>query len=190
MPDRGVLRGLCGLLVALAFVWSASAAADQNDPRLDGLFAQLAGNLTATEARRIENQIWRIWYGYDGDNEEVDRLMAMGRFANRSGFIDLAHSFYSQVIEADPEFAEGWNRRATVNYLRGALEESLADIERTLALEPRHFGALAGQGLVYLALNEPERALAAFEAALEVNPHLSGARANAETLRDLVGEDV
>ena len=183
-------RGVWAFLVALALGWSATAAADQNDPRLDDLFAQLAGNLTASQARQVESQIWRIWYGYDGDHEEVDRLMAMGRFANRSGYIDLAHTFYSQVIEADPEFAEGWNRRATVNYLRGALDESLADIEQTLALEPRHFGALAGRGLVYLALNEPERALAAFEAALAVNPHLSGARANAETLRDLVGEDI
>jgi len=176
--------------MALALVWSATATADQNDPRLDDLFALLAGNLTAAEARQVESQIWQIWYGYDGDNEEVDRLMAMGQFANRSGFIDLAYTFYSRVVEADPEFAEGWNRRATVNYLRGAHRESLADIERTLALEPRHFGALAGQGLVYLALNEPERALAAFEAALAVNPHLSGARANAETLRDRVGEDI
>lgn len=190
VPDRSVRLGLSGFLVALALVWSAAATADQNDPRLDDLFALLAGNLTAAEARQVESQIWQIWYGYDGDNEEVDRLMAMGQFANRSGFIDLAYTFYSRVVEADPEFAEGWNRRATVNYLRGALEESLADIEQTLALEPRHFGALAGQGLVYLALNEPERALAAFEAALEVNPHLSGARANAETLRDLVGEAI
>ncbi len=190
VPDRSVRLGLSGFLVALALVWSATATADQNDPRLDDLFALLAGNLTAAEARQVESQIWQIWYGYDGDNEEVDRLMAMGQFANRSGFIDLAYTFYSRVVEADPEFAEGWNRRATVNYLRGALEESLADIEQTLALEPRHFGALAGRGLVYLALNEPELALAAFEAALEVNPHLSGARANAETLRDLVGEAI
>ena len=177
--------------MVLGLVWSSAAGADQTDPRLDGLFAQLAGNLSPAEARLIENQIWQIWYGYEGDNEEIDRWMAMGQVANRSGYLDLAHTFYTQIVEADPNFAEGWNRRATVNYLLGAHEESLADIDRTLALEPRHFGALAGQGLVYLALNEPERALAAFEAALAVNPHLPGARANAEALREsVVGEPI
>jgi len=178
-------------IAAGVMAFSGAGFADQNNPQLDVLFAQLDGNLDASEARAIENQIWRIWHGYDGENDEVDNWMAMGQFANQSGQFDLAHTFYTQVVEADPDFAEGWNRRATINYLRGAHRESLADIDRTLELEPRHFGALAGQGLVFLALTEPERALAAFEAALEVNPHLPGARANAETLREsVVGEPI
>ncbi|MEM7442516.1 MAG: hypothetical protein AAF414_04185 [Pseudomonadota bacterium] len=187
------LRGLGfrWLLGAVLLLVPAVATADQNDPELDVLFAQLSGNLDPAEARAIEGQIWRIWYGYAGDHEDVDRWMAMGQYANQNGLFDLAYTFYSHVVHADPDFAEGWNRRATVNYLRGALEESLTDIDRTLELEPRHFGALAGQGLVYLALEEPELALAAFEAALEVNPHLPGARANAETLREtVVGEPI
>lgn len=168
-----------------------AAVADQNDPQLDVLFTQLSGNLDTAQVRAIENRIWQIWHRYNGDNEDIDSWMAMGQFANRSGAFDLAHAFYTRIVEAEPDFAEGWNRRATINYLRGAHQESLADIDRTLELEPRHFGALSGQGLVYLALDEPELALAAFEAALAVNPHMPGARANAETLRaTVIGEPI
>ncbi|MFQ5902310.1 MAG: tetratricopeptide repeat protein [Candidatus Binatia bacterium] len=90
---------------------------------------------------------------------------------------------FNKVVEADPDFAEGWNKRATVYYLMGEFVASVRDIERTLTLEPRHFGALSGLGLIYLALGEDRLALEAFEAALKVNPHLPGAQAHAEEVR-------
>ena len=91
------------------------------------------------------------------------------------------------IVAIAPGFAEGWNKRATVHYLLGNYDKSLTDIAETLALEPRHFGALSGRGLVYMALEEEELALDSFEAALEVYPLAHGARHNADALRDRLG---
>ncbi len=95
----------------------------------------------------------------------------------------------TRVDRLAPSSPEGWNRRATSRYLAGDFAGSVADIQRTLELEPRHFGALSGLGLIYSQLEDPERAVAAFEAALEINPHLPGARANIQHLRELLVGD-
>ncbi len=93
---------------------------------------------------------------------------------------------YHQVVAIAPDFAEGWNKRATVHYLMGNLNQSLKDIARTLELEPRHFGALSGRGLVYAKLDDLERALDSFEAAVAVNPQMIGPRINAEAIRQVL----
>ncbi len=176
------------LAVLVAFV-GLSAVADQTDTRLDALFEQLRSASGPAEAQPIELQIWNIWI--ESDDAAVTQLMragvaAMGRGDNRS-----ALKYFDQVVTIAPVFAEGWNKRATVDYLLGNQEASLADIEKTLALEPRHFGALSGRGLVYAALEEWELALESFEAALEVNPQMIGARRNAEAIRrDLKQRDI
>src|SRR3546814_20777188 len=90
------------------------------------------------------------------------------------------------MVVIAPGFAEGWNKRATVHYLLGNYGESLADIAETLALEPRHFGALSGRGLVYLRLEDAQRALDAFEQALAIPPNLPAAALNAEELRKML----
>jgi tetratricopeptide (TPR) repeat protein len=90
---------------------------------------------------------------------------------------------FDQIVKIAPGFAEGWNKRATVHYLLGDFAGSLHDIERTLKLEPRHFGALSGRGLVLLELDQQAGALEAFESALEVHPKLPGASHNAKALR-------
>jgi tetratricopeptide (TPR) repeat protein len=90
---------------------------------------------------------------------------------------------FSEVIKLEPDLAEAWNKRATVYYLMGEYEASVRDIERTLALESRHFGALSGLGFIYLSHGEDRAAIEAFEAALEINPYLPGARTRVEELR-------
>ncbi|MCH8926606.1 MAG: tetratricopeptide repeat protein, partial [Proteobacteria bacterium] len=90
---------------------------------------------------------------------------------------------FDQIVKIAPGFAEGWNKRATVHYLLGDFAASLHDIGKTLTLEPRHFGALSGRGLVLLELENAELALQSFEAAIEIHPKLSGANLNAEALR-------
>jgi len=93
---------------------------------------------------------------------------------------------FDEIIRLAPGFAEGWNKRATIHYLLGNYDASAADIESTLALEPRHFGALSGLGLVRIAQGDEAKALEAFEAALAVHPHLPGADSHIKELRQRV----
>lgn len=170
----------------LALLVSGPAVADQKDARLPDLFKNLLGAPGLETAKVIEVQIWHIWFQYD--DSAIVLLMEQGEKAMGRRDYDSALRSFNQVIQIAPDFAEGWNRRATLYYLMGRHDESLADIEKTLALEPRHFGALAGRGLVYSALEELDLALRAFEAALAVNPHMVGARINAEAIRKNLGD--
>ena len=90
---------------------------------------------------------------------------------------------FDEVVRKAPNFAEGWNARATLHYLMDNYDDSIRDIQHTLSLEPRHFGAISGLGLIYLELGEEAAALRAFEKALEINPHLTDAKARARELR-------
>ena len=160
------------------------AAADQNDSRLDGLFEQLREAPDPVTAQGIEAQIWGLWTTHE--DEAINGLMERGLFAmGRRDYLEALEVFEVMVVQA-PSFAEGWNKRATVHWRLGNHQDSLADIARTLALEPRHFGALSGRGLVYTELEEWDMALDSFEAALAVNPTMRGARANAEAIRHLL----
>ncbi len=155
--------------------------ADQNDPRLDALFAQLEETDDPDRGRVLTDEIWQIWVASE-DNAAND-LMGSGIAFMAQGQMLAALMRFDKLVEIAPGFAEAWNKRATVNYLLERYQESIDDIERTLVLEPRHFGALAGLGLIYADTGKEEIALRAFERALEINPHLPGARENIETLR-------
>ena len=96
--------------------------------------------------------------------------------------LEVAEQAFSRVVIYDAEFAEGWNKRATVEFLMDDYKASVADIEKTLALEPHHWGALSGLGQVYLALDNDEAALRAFKKALEINPHLTSVKAKVQEL--------
>src|SRR5690606_683806 len=113
-------------------------------------------------------------------------LMRDGIAAMTRGDYTHALAKFDQMVIIAPGFAEGWNKRATVHYLLGNDARSLADIAKALALEPRHFGALAGRGLVYVRLKDERRALEAFEEALAIHPNLASAAANAEQLRKIL----
>lgn len=166
---------LLGALVAIG-----PARADQTDPRLDDLFSRLS-SAGVGEVLTIERSIWHIWA--ESDDEAISTLMGQGMTAMARGDLSGALGKFDQIVTIAPDYAEGWNKRATVFFLIGNYPESLYDIKRTLALEPRHFGALSGRGLVYVELGEEELALQSFEAALAINPRLTGAEKNAEILR-------
>lgn len=168
-------------LLLAALLLAPAAAADQTDPRLDPLFARLRAVEDPVVAAELTRRIWRIWRA--SGNALVDTVMDQGSRALANDRLLRAERYFDQVVAMAPDYAEGWNQRATVRYLRGRFAASAADIRRVLLLEPRHFGALAGLGLVYMELGRDAAAAEAFRAALAVNPHLDGARRNLERLQ-------
>jgi tetratricopeptide (TPR) repeat protein len=177
------------VLFAAVTLAPATAVAGQDDPRLNRLFETLKTTDSDEEAHRTEVEIWRIWVAHK--NPEIEKLMRQGMAAFNEDDQAGALEAFNGVVQADKSFAEGWNKRATVEYAMGDFEASIADIERTLVLEPRHFGALSGLGQIYLALEKKALALKAFEAALEIDPHLTGIREKVEELKkDLQGSPI
>jgi tetratricopeptide (TPR) repeat protein len=174
----GVLVGLTGL--------PGSGYCDQTDSRLGPLFEQLKAAAQPTMALSIERRIWEIWLV--PSDPAIQSLMDEGIGAMSRGDYRVALQAFDQMVLHAPRFAEGWNKRATVHYILGNLDESLADIEATLDLEPHHFGALSGRGLVYVKLGDYERALSAFEDALKVSPQSAGPLANVKALREILGQ--
>jgi tetratricopeptide (TPR) repeat protein len=170
---------LAGFAAFAAF--ALPAAADQDDPRLDDLFARLHTVEAAINARGITNAIWLIWMEHE--DPRVEERMVSGVQAMQREDYWLALAIYDDLIDRVPDYAEAWNKRATVHYLLGNYELSLEDIERTLDLEPRHFGALEGRGLIYGELGQVEDEVRAYERALELNPHLPAANRKLEEIR-------
>ncbi|MEX2642721.1 MAG: tetratricopeptide repeat protein [Acetobacterales bacterium] len=153
----------------------------KGEEALDQLFGRLKSTKDDAEADVIEQAIWHYWINKGTDT--VDILMAKGMRAMQAGDHDTAIEAFDAVLVLDPELAEGYNKRATVYYMMGRYADSVTDIEKTLELEPRHFGALSGLGLIYSELDEREAALRAFDAALGINPHLDGIAEKAAELR-------
>lgn len=176
------LLALCLIFGLIGF--SAPALPDQTDPRLINLFARLKAASGPIEAAPAEQQIWAIWL--QSPDKTVTTLMEEGIDGMNGGDYKAALQAFDKIVEIAPKFAEGWNKRATVHYLMENFRESLADIVKTLELEPRHFGALSGRGLVYAKLDKLERAFSAFEAAVAVHPHMTGARINLEVIRQIL----
>ncbi len=180
---RQLIAGL--VLLIFAFV-AAPTGADQKDARLDKLFAQLKAATSADEAQPIEAQIWQIWM--ESGDQNVDALMAIGTSALNDQDYGQAYRAFGRVVQLAPDFAEGWNKRATALYLLGRYQDSMKDIDKTLALEPRHFGALSGLGLCNAQLDKEKEALDAFEKALAINPNMPGIKQDAEDLKKSLAE--
>ncbi len=169
-------------------VWLGSARADQDDPRLLPLFDVLAEAPDLHQAQKVESVIWALWLNHD--DARVMQLMSIAATAMGEGLMEAALEQVDQVVDRAPDFAEGWNRRATIYYMLSRYEDSLADIERVLALEPRHFGALSGRGLCMMALGRLEEAEVAFIEALAIHPQMPGARRNLEYIEDQLGDPI
>lgn len=156
--------------------------------RLDALFAELQVAATVAEGKAVERRIWLEWTR-SGD-PEIDRLMNAALLAMDIRAFSAAIAVLDKIVTQKPDFAEGWNKRATVYYYANEYGRSLADIERTLALEPRHFGALAGLGMIMQDTGDIPRAIKAFEQAVAVNPTLTNLRQAIEQLNARIGKDI
>jgi tetratricopeptide (TPR) repeat protein len=148
---------------------SAKVPADKTRG-LDFLFGALKAAPDETSAKHVEAKIWAIWLHTSSDT--VTLLMTRAKAAMEAQNSDVALKLLDAVVRLRPDYIEGWNRRATLYYLRNDYAHSLSDIEQVLAREPRHFGALAGLGMIMQDLGDDKRALEAFRKALAVNPHL------------------
>jgi tetratricopeptide (TPR) repeat protein len=131
-----------------------------------------------------DQALWEIWSR--SGNQDIARLFETGTHALTQGRWDDAVAVFTKIIERDPGFAEGWNKRATAYYLMGEYRKSLADCDEVVKRNPYHYGALSGYGMIYIQLDQPARALEYFERALAVNPNMDGVRNTVDTLRDLL----
>lgn len=183
------LHQMSFLLVSLALVVCLSGAhADQTDDRLRSLFDDLKMSTDAAQASSIESRIWQLWL--EAPDENASLLMSQLTQAMSSGQLNLALQLSNQLVDSAPEFAEAWNKRATIHYLMGEDDLSVADIRETLSLEPRHFGAISGLGLIFLRQNNMESALDAFEQVLVISPASSSAKRSAERVRQELDQEI
>jgi len=175
-----LLRHLMATALAASCVLGGVARADQDDPALDPLFAQLRVAKSPEEARYIEHAIADLWAKSDSD--AIDYLMHSGLAALGSHDYRSALSMFSSVTQIAPGFAEGWSKRATAHYLLGDARSAVISLEHVLALEPRHFDALFGLAGIFEDWGDKKRALAALSAAHAIDPHLEG---TADRIREL-----
>jgi len=156
---------------------------------LDFLFGALKVAPNAESAKAVEARIWAIWSQTPSDTATL--LMGRVKTAMDRKEPDVAIKLLAAVIKIRPDYVEAWNRRATLYYLKNDYTHSLADIREVLIREPRHFGALAGLGMIMQELGDDKRALDAYRRALSLNPHLERIPDIVKTLTEKVeGRDI
>jgi tetratricopeptide (TPR) repeat protein len=173
-----------------------TAAATEKPPadakaenRLDTLFGELKRERNEKAAERIASRIGEEW-NHSG-SASIDLMMTWSQTAMDSKKFDVALDFLDQVVTMEPAYAEGWNRRATVHFMMQNYAKSMADINHTLQLEPRHFGALSGMGQIMKNTGRNELALQAWQRVLDIYPMMRSAQNEVATLsEELAGEGI
>jgi tetratricopeptide (TPR) repeat protein len=156
---------------------------------LDFLFGALKAAPDEVSAKHVEARIWALWLQTPSDTAAL--LMMRAKAAMDAQQMDTALKLLDAVVKLRPDYVEAWNRRATLYYLKNDYAHSLQDIEQVLVREPRHFGALAGLGMIMQDIGDDKRALDAFRKALAVNPHLEKVPELVRTLTEKVeGRDI
>lgn len=168
---------------------AAVPAATSQKARLDKLFADLKRERNDKAAERIAASIWREWS--DSGSASINLMMLWSQKAIEAQKFDVALDFLDQVTTLDPTYAEGWNRRATVHFMMKSYGKSLADIEQTLRLEPRYFGALSGMAQIMADTGHKQAALEAWQRVLAIYPMMRSAQGEVATLsEELAGEAI
>ena len=158
--------------IFIFFAYTCLSYADDNQQKkIDNLFDQLKKASSYEDSKEIESKIWKLWTTHPSENS-LTALLADGSFYMSQNKLEAAYETFTQTIELDSNWAEAWNKRATVLYLMGKYELSQADINKVLELEKRHFGALSGQGLVQTALNNYQKAIDSYIEAHKVHPNM------------------
>ncbi|WP_420712561.1 tetratricopeptide repeat protein [Frigidibacter sp. RF13] len=174
--------------MAIFLLDSAFAQQESHEALMNRLFTELADPANPGW-ERAQNQILAEWE--KSGSPAFDLLLKRGQEAMEAGDFDAAIEHLTALTDQAPEFAEGWNARATAFFLEGRFGPSVSDIEHVLALEPRHFGAISGLGLILQELGRKEQALKAFRASLAIHPHQDGISQAAEALeQELSGTEL
>ena len=171
-------------LICLLFFVTAGLSANERDTELDRLFLELKKNISS-DSLDIEKQIWLLWSTHPTDKKLTSILDRGSELVQKQQFTK-AISIFSEVIALDSTWAEPWNKRATVYYLIGEFQNSQDDIDKVLELEKRHFGALAGQGLVNIQLKNYEKAIRSYEKAQEIYPGMKSPNIMIKQIEELI----
>ena len=174
------------ILFIFVLLISISSASERED-KLDQLFIKLK-NLNSETIVEIEQQIWSLWSTHPS-NQELTKVLAQGSELVLAQKYIEASQIFTRVIEIDPTWAEAWNKRATVFYLLQNYEASQKDIDEVLKLEKRHFGALAGQGLVQSALNNYQKAIESYIEIEKIYPSMQTPKLMIPKLKELIKKD-
>ncbi len=183
-----ILRNLGAFALAVVVFAASLGPAVADEARLDSLFDSLA-RIDQADWEQIEDAIWEEWS--ETGSATLDLLLERGREAMSAGDTVAAIEHFTALVETAPTFAEGYNARATAYFEAGLYGPSMADIVRVLALEPRHFGALSGLGVILEETGDASGALEAFRAARAIHPHRSDLREAVERLEaELQGTEI
>tara|TARA_B100000575_G_C22945095_1_gene546818 strand:+ start:176 stop:718 length:543 start_codon:yes stop_codon:yes gene_type:complete len=175
------------LFFILFIFYTSISIANERKIELDKLFSNLKID-NASLSFEIEQKIWKLWSTHPYD-QKLTRMLAKGSDLVNNQKLNEAIVVFSKVIELDPEWAEAWNKRATVLYLIGEYQKSQNDIDKVLDLEERHFGALAGQGLVNLELKNYEKAIMSYQKAKKIYPTMKSPDIMIKQLKELIQKE-
>ncbi len=177
------------VILVLSLLFFSNANSEERDLELNELFNQLKNNNDVTLAFEVEKKIWEIWSIHPSDDRRgyrLTELLAQGSFLMTEQKLNTAYEIFSQIILADPNWPEAWNKRATVLYMLGRYQESQDDIDKVLKLEKRHFGALSGQGLVQTELKNYEKAVNSYIEVQKIYPAMQAPKVMIPRLKELI----
>jgi tetratricopeptide (TPR) repeat protein len=176
------------IFIITLFFLTISSKANDRDDQLNRLFNELKINNLAL-VYGTEQKIWEIWSTHPTDDKLTIEL-SKGTDLMQGSTLSQSIEIFSDLIELDPNWAEAWNKRATALYLIGDYEGSQKDIDRVLELENRHFGALAGQGLVNIKLENYEKAIESYERVQEIYPAMQSPKIMIEKIQELIKQQL
>ena len=172
------------LTIIILFLSTTILSANERETQLDKLFNELKKNISSSSPR-IAQQIWNLWSTHPTDEKLTSILDEGSRLVQDQKLVKAIHIF-TDAIEMDPTWAEAWNKRATVYYMVGEFQKSQDDIDKVLELENRHFGALAGQGMVNIQLKNYDKAKLSYQKAQEIYPAMKSSKVMIEQIEELI----
>ena len=172
------------LSIIILFISTTTLSANDRDVELDKLFLELKKNIPSLSSG-IAQQIWRLWSTHPTD-QKLTSILDEGSRLVQDQQLNRAIDVFTEAIELDPTWAEAWNKRATVFYMVGEFQKSQDDIDKVLELEKRHFGALAGQGMVNIKLKNYDKAKRSYQKAQEIYPAMKSSKVMIEQIEELI----